>query len=168
MRYKVTGKQESSKMCFICGKKNDFGLKASFYETDKDELIAIFKPRQEHQSYPGRLHGGITAAILDETIGRNINMGRSEDVWGVTLEFSIKYKKPIPLEEDIKVVTRLTEENKRIFEGEGEVVLTDGTIAATGKGKYLKLPIGKIADFDLEENEWRVIESPEDPDHIDI
>jgi len=168
MRYKVTGKQESSKMCFICGKKNDFGLKASFYETDKDELIAIFKPRQEHQSYPGRLHGGITAAILDETIGRNINMGRREDVWGVTLEFSIKYKKPIPLEEDIKVVTRLTEENKRIFEGEGEVVLTDGTIAATGKGKYLKLPIGKIADFDLEENEWRVIESPEDPDHIDI
>jgi len=168
MRYKVTGKQESSKMCFICGKKNDFGLKASFYETDKDELIAIFKPRQEHQSYPGRLHGGLTAAILDETIGRNINMGRGEDVWGVTLEFSIKYKKPIPLEEDIKVVTRLTEENKRIFEGEGEVVLTDGTIAATGKGKYLKLPIGKIADFDLEENEWRVIESPEDPDHIDI
>ncbi len=168
MRYKVTGKQESSKMCFICGKKNDFGLKASFYETDKDELIAIFKPRQEHQSYPGRLHGGLTAAILDETIGRNINMGRGEDVWGVTLEFSIKYKKPIPLEEDIKVVTRLTKENKRIFEGEGEVVLTDGTIAATGKGKYLKLPIGKIADFDLEENEWRVIESPEDPDHIDI
>jgi acyl-coenzyme A thioesterase PaaI-like protein len=168
MRYKVTGKQESSKMCFICGKKNDFGLKASFYETDKDDLIAIFRPKQEHQSYPGRMHGGIAAAILDETIGRNINMGRGEDVWGVTLEFSIKYKKPIPLEEDIRVVTRLTKENKRLFEGEGEVVLTDGTIAATGKGKYLKLPIGKIADFDLEENEWKVIESPDDPDFIDI
>ena len=168
MRYKVTGKQESSKMCFICGKKNDFGLRASFYETDKDELIAIFKPKQEHQGYPGRLHGGIAAAILDETIGRNINMGRGEDVWGVTLEFSIKYKKPIPLEEDIRVVTRLTDENKRIFEGEGEVVLEDGMVAATGKGKYLKLPIGKIADFDLEENEWKVIQSPDDPDYIEI
>ena len=134
MRYKVTGKQESSKMCFICGKKNDFGLKASFYETDKNELIAVFKPKEEHQSYPGRLHGGIAAAILDETIGRNINMGRGEDVWGVTLEFSIKYKKPIPLEEEIKVVTRLTEENKRMFKGEGEVILSDGTTAATGKG----------------------------------
>jgi acyl-coenzyme A thioesterase PaaI-like protein len=154
MRYRVTGKQESSKMCFICGKKNDAGLKASFYETEKDELIAIFRPGQEHQSYPGRLHGGIAAAILDETIGRNINMGRDGDVWGVTLEFSIKYKKPIPLEEDIKVVTRLTEENRRIFKGEGEIVLPDGSIAATGKGRYLKLPIGKIADFDLEENEW--------------
>jgi acyl-coenzyme A thioesterase PaaI-like protein len=168
MRYRVTGKQESSKMCFICGKKNDAGLKASFYETDKDELIAVFRPGQEHQSYPGRLHGGIAAAILDETIGRNINMGRDEDVWGVTLEFSIKFKKPIPLEEDIKVVTRLTEENRRIFKGEGEIVLPDGSIAATGKGRYLKLPIRKIADFDLEENEWKIIESPDDPDHIEV
>jgi acyl-coenzyme A thioesterase PaaI-like protein len=168
MRYKVTGKQESSKMCFVCGKKNDSGLKASFYETDKNDLIAIFRPTQEYQGYPGRLHGGIAAAILDETIGRNINMGREEDVWGVTLEFSIKYKKPVPLEENIKVVTRLTGENKRIFEGEGEIVLADGTVAATGKGKYLKLPIGKIEDFDLEENEWRIIESPDDPEYIDI
>jgi acyl-coenzyme A thioesterase PaaI-like protein len=95
-------------------------------------------------------------------------MGRGEDVWGVTLEFSIKYKKPIPLEEDIRVVTRLTSENKRVFEGVGEVVLEDGTIAATGKGKYLKLPIGKIADFDLEENEWKVVQSPDDPDYIEI
>jgi len=30
MRYKVTGKQESFKICFICGKKNDAGLKTSF------------------------------------------------------------------------------------------------------------------------------------------
>jgi hypothetical protein len=41
-------------------------------------------------------------------------------------------------------------------------------VAATGKGKYLKLPIGKIADFDLQENEWKVIESQDDPDYIDI
>ena len=80
MKHKVTGKQENSKMCFICGKKNNFGLKASFYETEKNELIAIFKPCQEHQGYPGRLHGGIAAAILDETIGRNINVGRDDEL----------------------------------------------------------------------------------------
>jgi len=168
MKYKVTGKQENSKMCFICGKKNNFGLKASFYETDKNELIAIFKPSQEHQGYPGRLHGGIAAAILDETIGRNINVGRDEEIWGVTLDFSIKYKKPIPLDEEIKVVTKLTEENNRVFSGTGKIVLSDGKVAATAEGRYLKLPIGKIADFDLEENEWKVIKSPDDPEIIEI
>jgi len=168
MRYKVTGKQESSKMCFVCGKKNGYGLKAAFYETDKNELIAVFRPQQQHQSYPGRLHGGVAAAILDETIGRNINMGRDDEVWGVTLEFTIRYKKPIPLDEEIKVITKLTEENKRMFKGEGKIVLSDGRTAAEARGIYLKLPIGKIADFDLEENEWKVIPSPDDPQYIEI
>lgn len=168
MKHKVTGKQENSKMCFICGKKNNFGLKASFYETEKNELIAIFKPGQEHQGYPGRLHGGIAAAILDETIGRNINVGRDDELWGVTLDFSIKYKRPIPLDGEIKAITKLTEENKRIFKGAGKIVLPDGKIAATAEGKYLKLPIEKIADFDREENEWKVIKSPDDPEVIEI
>lgn len=168
MKHKVTGKQESSKMCFICGKKNNFGLKASFYETEKNELIAIFKPGQEHQGYPGRLHGGIAAAILDETIGRNINVGRDDELWGVTLDFSIKFKRPIPLDGEIKAITKLTEENKRVFKGTGKIVLSDGKIAATAEGRYLKLPIEKIADFDREENEWKVIVSPDDPKIIEI
>jgi len=168
MKYKVTGKQESSKMCFICGKKNKFGLKASFYETERNELIAIFKPGQEHQGYPGRLHGGIAAAILDETIGRNINVGRDDELWGVTMDFSIKFKRPIPLDGEIKVITNLTEENKRIFKGTGKIILSDGKIAATAEGRYLKLPIEKIADFDREENEWKIIASPDDPKIIEI
>ncbi len=97
MDRKVTGKQPNSKMCFICGLKNKMGLKAAFYETDKNELIAVFKPCQEHQGYPGRLHGGIAAAILDETIGRTVTIGKDDDIWGVTLEFSIKFNGIIPL-----------------------------------------------------------------------
>lgn len=168
MKYRVTGKQESSKMCFICGKKNNLGLKASFYETNTNELITIFRPGQEHQGYPGRLHGGIAAAILDEAIGRNINVGRDDELWGVTLDFSIKFKRPIPLNVEIKAITKLTEENKRIFKGTGKIVLSDGKIAATAEGKYLKLPIEKIADFDREENEWKIIASPDDPKTIEI
>ncbi|MBA7592560.1 hypothetical protein ES708_34747 [subsurface metagenome] len=94
MKRKITGKQPNSKMCFICGLKNDMGLKAAFYETEKNELIAVFKPDQGHQGYPGRLHGGIAAAILDETIGRTVTIGKDAELWGVTLEFSIKYKNP--------------------------------------------------------------------------
>ncbi len=168
MDRKVTGKQPNSKMCFICGLKNAKGLKAAFYETDKNELIAIFKPCQEHQGYPGRLHGGIAAAILDETIGRTVNIGKYEDVWGVTLEFSIKFKKPIPLEEELKVVTKLTEDGRRIFKGTGKIVLPDGKVAAIGEGKYMKLPLEKIADFEKDENEWRVIKSGNDPEMISI
>lgn len=168
MDRKVTGKQPNSKMCFICGLKNTKGLKAAFYETDKDELIAVFKPCQEHQGYPGRLHGGIAAAILDETIGRTVTIGKDDDVWGVTLEFSIKFKKPIPLGEELKVVTKLTRDRRRIFKGTGKIVLPDGKVAAIGEGKYMKLPIEEIADFDKDENEWRIVHTGEDPETIII
>lgn len=168
MIYKVSGKQPNSKMCFVCGLKNNFGLKAPFYETDKNELIALFKPCQEHQGYPGRLHGGIAAAILDETIGRTITMGKVDEIWGVTLEFSIKYKKPIPLDEEIKVVAKLTDEDKRLFRGTGKIILPGGEVAATAEGKYLRMPIENIADFDRDENEWKVVKSETDPEIIEI
>jgi len=168
MDRKVTSKQPNSKMCFICGLKNTKGLKAAFYETDKDELIAVFKPCQEHQGYPGRLHGGIAAAILDETIGRTVTIGKDDDVWGVTLEFSIKFKKPIPLGEELKVVTKLTVDGRRIFKGTGKIVLPDGKVAAIGEGIFMKKKKKKIADFDKNENEWRIVHTDKDPETIII
>jgi acyl-coenzyme A thioesterase PaaI-like protein len=147
--------------------KNPIGLKAFFYETGTKELIAVFKPMEEHQSYPNRLHGGIAAAILDETIGRAILMHHEEEVWGVTVEFTTRFKKAIPLDGELKVVGRITKNGNRIFEGTGELLLSDGEVAVTAHGKYLKMPLDKIADFDREENEWRVIKSDQDPSHID-
>ena len=61
--------------------KNQFGLKAFFYEMENNELMAIFNTIEEHQSYPGRLHGGIAATIMDETIGRAILMGREDPIF---------------------------------------------------------------------------------------
>lgn len=102
MRHTITGKQPNSRMCLVCGMKNPLGLKAFFYETDAKELIAIFKTIEEHQSYPNRLHGGIAAAILDETIGRAILMHHEKEVWGVTVEFKTRFKKAIPLNDELK------------------------------------------------------------------
>ena len=168
MRHKITRKQYNSKLCFVCGVRNSSGLKASFYETEKGELIATFVPGIEHQSYPGRLHGGVASAILDETIGRAILVGNEKAIWGLTLELNLAYKKPIPLGVELKVVARITEENSRFFHGTGEIVLPGGEIAVTARGKYLKAPLEKIADFDPVENEWGVVASADDPESIDI
>lgn len=165
MRQRVTAKQENSKMCLVCGLRNPFGLRASFYELENDELLAIFRPSAEHQSYPGRLHGGIASAVLDETIGRAILM-KDRNLWGVTINFSTRYRKPVPLDEEIRVIGRIDKLANRYFEGSGEVLLKDGTVAVEGKGKYLKLPLDDIADFDFEEQEWSVSISPDDPKYV--
>ena len=167
MLHKVTKKQQNSKMCLVCGLKNPYGLRASFYEMDNQELVALICPRDEHQSYPGRLHGGLTTALLDETIGRAIMMCYPDMMWGVTVEFQTKFRKPVPLDVELRVVGRITSDNSRFFEGTGEILLPDGDVAATGYGKYIKLPLEKISDFDHDEQEWRVVPSASDPLEID-
>jgi acyl-coenzyme A thioesterase PaaI-like protein len=168
MQHRIVRKQYNSKLCFICGLKNNSGLQASFYETESAELVACFIPTLEHQSYPGRLHGGIAAAILDETMGRAILVGNEKEIWGLTIELNVIYKKPIPLGVELKVVARISEESSRFFQGTGEILLPDGVVAVVARGKYLKAPLEKIADFDRVENEWHVVQNESDPESVEI
>lgn len=155
-------------MCFVCGVNNDFGLHANFYETDSNELVAVINPSEQHQGYPGRMHGGIAATILDETIARSICNGKEEQIWGVTLEFKTRFRKPIPLGQELKIVGRVTSEGTRSFEGTGEIVLPDGEIAVSAEGKYMKVKIEKIVNNTNFNDDWFCVISPDDPSEIEI
>lgn len=146
MSYRVIGKQPNSKMCLVCGLKNSAGLKAHFYELENGEIVALFTAQEEHQSYPGRLHGGIATAILDETIGRAILTKYGEMIWGVTIEFSLRFHRPVPLNEELRVVGRITKETERYFEGTGEIYSTAARsrlrdTASTPNCPWRRLPI---------------------------
>jgi len=168
MKYPVLKKQNNSKMCFVCGLSNDAGLHASFFETGANELVALVKPSEKHQSYPGRMHGGVAAAILDETIGRAIAMGKSDQVWGVTVELTTKFRRPIPLNQELKIIGRVLKDGSRFFEGSGEIVLENGEIAVSAVGKYLKVPIDKITETIMDERDWFHYESSDDPKTLEI
>jgi acyl-coenzyme A thioesterase PaaI-like protein len=168
VKHKVLKKQHISKMCFVCGEKNDFGLHAKFYETEANELVALINPSEQHQGYPGRMHGGLAATILDETIARSICNGKYEQIWGVTLELKTKFRKPIPLGQELKIVGRVTSEGSRSFEGTGEIVLPNGEIAVSAEGKYLKVNIEKITNDRNLNDDWYFAESPDDPSEIEI
>ena len=155
-------------MCFVCGLQNDFGLHASFFETDANELVALIKPTEQHQGYPGRMHGGIAATILDETIGRAIGNGKTEQLWGVTLELTTKFRKPIPLDQEIKIVGRVVQEGPRFYDGTGEIILENGEIAVSAEGKYMKIPFDKITEAVMGSNEWFYDENETDPLVLDI
>ena len=168
MKHKVLKKQHISKMCFVCGEKNDFGLHADFYETDDNQLVAMIHPSEQHQGYPGRMHGGIAATILDETIARSICTGKDEQIWGVTLEFKTRFRKPVPLGQELKIVGRVTSEGTRTFEGSAEIILPNGEIAVSAEGKYMKMSTEKIVNDQFVNDDWYVTERPDDPSEIEI
>ena len=158
MNHKITNSQNISKNCLVCGVDNDYGLKTRFYETVNNELIAVFKTLPEHQSYPHVTHGGISAAILDEVIGRAIMMTTDSNTFGVTIELKVRYKNPVPIGVELKAVGRITKERSRTFEGTGELYLPNGDVAIEAEGKYMKRRLDQITDSDFTENEWLVTE----------
>lgn len=152
MQHRIVAAQNISRMCVVCGTENAFGLHTRFYELENGELLGEFDPAEHHQSYPGRLHGGIASALLDETIGRAINT-TDHEAWGVTVELTVRFRKPVPLDAPVRAVGRITRDSRRLFEGTGEIVLEDGTVAVEATGKYMKMPISSIVDGDFDA-EW--------------
>ena len=87
------------------------------------------------------------------TIGRSITIAHP-DTWGVTAELSIRYLHPIPVDAPIRAVARVTRDTSRLFEGTGEILLGDGTVAAAASGKYVRLALESIADPAFRETDW--------------
>ena len=145
MTFEIKDKQYVSKHCFVCGVDNPLGLKMKFYVAKTGELIGILKKNRNLQGYPGRLHGGIGATILDEAIGRAITI-EMENVWGITIDLNVKYRKPVPLDRDIFLVCRVEKNKGRTYFGRGEIVLSNGDVAIEASGTYLKVPVEKLGD----------------------
>lgn len=148
---KVLKKQLNSKMCIICGMNNEAGVKAPFYEMEDHSVVSIFQFRQIHQSYPERTHGGLVCTMLDEIIGRAIWIDEP-DVWGVTMDINVKYRKPVPLDTPIKSVGRITKNSKMFFTGTGVIMDMEGKVLAEATANYIKLPIQKLASTDVHED----------------
>jgi uncharacterized protein (TIGR00369 family) len=166
VKRRVSRAQNVSRMCLVCGVENNLGLHARFLELDSGELLGVFQPRKEHQSYPGRLHGGIATAILDETIGRAVSIG-DEGAFGVTVELTVRFRKPVPLDAEVHAIGRITKDSSRLFEGTGEIVLPDGTVAVEASGRYLKMPVERIADPAFVETDWKPDTHPL-PEEVDL
>lgn len=54
--------------CFGCAHRNPAGLALELFESGKN-IVCDFELSRLHESYPGVVHGGVTAAVLDEVMG---------------------------------------------------------------------------------------------------
>lgn len=161
-------KQNSSTGCFVCGVHNEHSLKARFYHLGGGTLTAAFNTLDQHQSYPGVLHGGIAAAILDEVMGRTI-LSLDDSIWGVTIELNMKYRKPLPTEETLYAKAILTEDKNRYFVCSGAIILPDGSPAVTATGKFMKRSIDQITKEGNFLEDWFYVEDENEfvvPDHV--
>jgi acyl-coenzyme A thioesterase PaaI-like protein len=149
-------KQPNSRMCFVCGTSNFAGLKVRFYEQADNGVLARFTSAGQHTDDAGRLSLAAIAAVMDEAMGRAIMIPYGEAIWGVTAELSFRILRPAPVGVELAVAGRIINEKSRLFEGSGELLLPDGTIAVEGYGRYVKLDMVALGGFDPAREEWGV------------
>jgi acyl-coenzyme A thioesterase PaaI-like protein len=152
-------KQPTSRTCFMCGRENSHGLKMVWYNNLKLNRVEAVVTIPEHfNGYPGIAHGGIVAAILDETSGRAVMLDGNFDNLFVTLRLNMTYRKPTPTNTLLKAVGWLEHKGNRGMKVAAELLLPDRTITTECKAVVIR-QTGEISmSWEHEKKFWRVEE----------
>ena len=118
-------------MCFGCGKRNPIGLKLNFVR-DGDTLRAEFTPDEVHQGWPGVVHGGILACLLDEAMS---NAAYAEGIACLTASMQMRLRQPVKVAVPLVITALVTKKNRKLIETKAKVCLQDGTIVAESTAK---------------------------------
>ena len=124
-----------SRWCYGCGESNTEGLHIDF-DVDGKLVSGRFLPRKPHQGFPGVTHGGIAAAVLDEAMGWAMY---AAGAWAMTARMEIRYRRPLPLGEEVRVTAQVVRDRGRRLEAEARIETASGEVLAEAKGLFLRM-----------------------------
>src|SRR5919108_873965 len=130
----MTIKQPNSKMCFICGLENPIGLHLHIYETEPGMVQSTYMAPDHFQGYPGVLHGGIVAAIIDEIAGRSLMGSNPMDPrFMFSAKMEVKYRRNVPIGKALKIIGKAGKSRSKsaeawagIYDAETNELLAEG------------------------------------------
>lgn len=148
--------QPNSRHCFVCGLENPFGLHLRFYTTTPGEVVVEYTVPEHYQGYPGVVHGGIVAAMLDEATGRVFMGDPVAPRFMYTARLDIRYRKNVPVGKLLKVVGRAGKNKGRTAMATGAIYDADGELLAEAEALMVDVPAGVVDMVELEAIGWKV------------
>jgi acyl-coenzyme A thioesterase PaaI-like protein len=156
-------RQPNSAGCFICGLQNPVGLKMVFEQDhESGRLYAWVTVPDMFRSYPGVVHGGIVATILDETSGRALMIHTGDiNTFFATARMEVRYRRATPTNTPLLAVGWVERAGESRARVRGELRLEDGTVLASCESLIVR-PQGTFLDgWGEEEPHWRVYSDEE-------
>jgi acyl-coenzyme A thioesterase PaaI-like protein len=151
-------KQPNSNHCFVCGRENPYGLHLEFYETAPGELTVDYTVPEQYQGYPGLVHGGVVAAMLDEITGR-VHMGGYPPRFMYTAKLVLRYRKNVPIGQPLRIIGKAGASKGRTAVATGQIFGQDGELLAEAEALLVNVPEGLVDKVDLAALGWSI-----DPD----
>ena len=130
--------------CYGCGDRNPEGLQIVF-EVDGTRVSGRFQARETQRGWPGHAHGGIAAAALDEAMGWAT---WAAGALSMTARMEVKYRRPLPLGEDLIVSAEVTRERGRRLEAEAAIRTLSGETLAQASGLFLRVPAERARELE--------------------
>jgi len=128
--------------CFACGKNNPEGMRLRFtYDEGRDCFVCRFRLGKRFTGPPGHCHGGIIATILDEAMGK---VNKLRHVIAVTVEMTVSYLKPVPLNKPLRVESMEESVHGRKHINVAEIRNDKGEILARGRGLFIAIDAEKM------------------------
>lgn len=150
-------RQPSSRSCFVCGRDNDISLKMRWVnDREHDRVVANVTVPEHFNGYPGVVHGGVVAAMLDETAGRSVFLRARDDNFMVTLKLETSYRRPTPTNQPLTVIGRCIDFKPTRAKVAAEIQLEDGTVTARCEAIVVRPPAEFLASWDKEREHWYV------------
>lgn len=128
--------QPRSRGCFLCGLENKKGFQLTWFsDYGQNQVWTELEVEPFYNGYPGVVHGGIVAALLDETSFRAIALEEKENFLisrlFVTATLNIQYRRPTPTGQTLRVVGWIKRMAHNSYETLAEIRLQDGTVTAS-------------------------------------
>ena len=126
-------------LCFACGQRNPYGLHMVFQQ-DGDSIVCDFMPQVEHQGFPGIIHGGIVASVLDEALNRTSMLG-NPPTWTMKGHLEVRYRRNVPYGPLLRVRAKLKSQRGRLLTATGILTLAEdeAMVLAAAQGTFMAL-----------------------------
>jgi acyl-coenzyme A thioesterase PaaI-like protein len=123
-------------VCFVCGHENPCGLGLDWYR-DGERVASDFTTAPTLQGPPGHVHGGASAAILDEAMGKIVWLSGLQVVLAT---MTLDYAKPTPLGVQVRAEAWIERIEGRKAYAASHLLLSDGSVAVRATGLYIDVP----------------------------
>jgi acyl-coenzyme A thioesterase PaaI-like protein len=127
---------DSHRDCFACGVCNTGGLNLHFEVDACGVASALWQPSSAFQSYPGRLHGGVIATLMDSAM---VHALFAKGISGVTAELTIRYLQRVGLEQALQVTGQIEAERHGLYICRADVH-QNGKHAVHASAKFMAMP----------------------------